>query len=504
MWHIISGSCEPILAGKMALQLGIIDFNANPDTFHPILMIDAEDKGNLQEILARYPQNFNGIGKLHHHKVKLHVDKEVKPVHVPPRSFPYHLKERAQKAIEDMIQQDVIEEHPRDEPAPWVANAVLAPKDDGSLRVTMDARNVNKALYPTNHPIPHHEDIKAKLSGCRVFSKMDFKSAFWQIELEPESRYLTVFHANDKLYRYKRLTMGLKPSQGELNAALLPVLAHIPNANLIHDDLIVAARTVEDHDRSVDLCMQAISDAGITLNAKKCQFGKKEISFWGMIYGEDGVKSDPSKVEALVHLTAPTSKEELISFLCMMQSNLDFIPNFAQRSAKLRELTKGRARFVWSNEHQICFQRLIDAFRKDVLLRYFDMSKPTYVFVEAHMSCLAAMLAQGNIVREAKPVAFASRTTSQAEARYPQLNLEAMSLDFGLRRFCNYLVGAPQTIFVVTDHKPLCSIFNKNRKGSIRTDRIKLRHQDVRYEVVYQEGSLIKLILRQGKPNLYK
>jgi hypothetical protein len=109
-------------------------------------MIDAEDKGNLQEILARYPQNFNGIGKLHHHKVKLHVDKEVKPVHVPPRSFPYHLKERAQKAIEDMIQQDVIEEHPRDEPGPWVANAVLAPKDDGSLRVTMDARNVNKAL----------------------------------------------------------------------------------------------------------------------------------------------------------------------------------------------------------------------------------------------------------------------------------------------------------------------------------------------------------------------
>jgi hypothetical protein len=48
-------------------------------------MIDAEDKGNLQEILARYPQNFNGIGKLHHHKVKLHVDKEVKPVHMPPR-----------------------------------------------------------------------------------------------------------------------------------------------------------------------------------------------------------------------------------------------------------------------------------------------------------------------------------------------------------------------------------------------------------------------------------
>jgi hypothetical protein len=108
---------------------------------------------------------------------------------------------------------------------------------------------------------------------------MDFKSAFWQIELEPESRYLTVFHANDKFYRYKRLTMGLKPSQGELNAALLPVLAHIPKAHLIHDDLVVAARTVEDHDRSVDLCMQAISDAGMTLNAKSASLERKKFRF---------------------------------------------------------------------------------------------------------------------------------------------------------------------------------------------------------------------------------
>ncbi len=133
--------------------------------------------------------------------------------------------------------------------------------------------------------------------------------------------------------------MGLKPSQGELNAALLPIFAHIhiPNTHLIHDDLIVAAPTDEDHDRSVELCMQAISDAGLTLNAKKCQFGKKEISFWGVIYGEHGVNPDPSKVEALAFLTAPSNKEELISFLCMMQSNSDFIPNFAQRSPRVNE-----------------------------------------------------------------------------------------------------------------------------------------------------------------------
>jgi hypothetical protein len=113
---------------------------------------------------------------------------------------------------------------------------------------------------------------------------------------------LTVFHANDKLYRYKRLTMGLKPSQGELNAALFPVLAHIPNAHLIHDDLIVAARTVEDHGRSVDLCIQAISDAGMTLNAKMCQYDAIELALYSKFCPEVGKASRVDERESKICL----------------------------------------------------------------------------------------------------------------------------------------------------------------------------------------------------------
>ena len=81
----------------------------------------------------------------------------------------------------------------------------------------------------------------------------------------------------------------------------------------------------------------------------------------------------------------------------------------------------------------------------------------------------------------ARPVAVASRTTTPAETQYPQLYLEALGLDFALRRFRNYIVGAPTTINVVTDHKPLCSVYNGNRQGSIRIQRIKQRHQDIRF-----------------------
>ena len=203
----------------------------------------------------------------------------MKLVNIPPRSFPYYLKERAQNAIDKMIQQDVIEEYPRDEPAPWISNATLTPRPDGSIPVTPDARNVNKAIQSTNLPIPRHEDIKAKLNGCKVFSKMDFKSAFWQIELEPTSRYLTVFHDNGKFCRYKRLTMGIKPAQGELNVALRQVFAHFPNAHQIHDDLIVATQTLEEHIQMIEKCMKATAEAGLTLNPAKCFLVEMKLLF---------------------------------------------------------------------------------------------------------------------------------------------------------------------------------------------------------------------------------
>ena len=58
---------------------------------------------------------------------------------------------------------------------------------------------------------------------------------------------MTVFHAGGKLFRYKRLVMGLKPSQGELNAALQPLFAHVPEVHVIHDDLVIATVTEEEH-----------------------------------------------------------------------------------------------------------------------------------------------------------------------------------------------------------------------------------------------------------------
>ena len=255
-----------------------------------------------------------------------------------------------------MIEADVIEEHPINEPAPWITISVVAPKPDNGIRITLDARNVNKAIQSNNHPIPRPDDIKAQLVGSIIFSKMDFKSAFFQLELAPESRCFTTFHGNGKLYRYKRLTMRMKPSQGELNTALSAIFAYISQAHLLHNDLIIAAQNQDEHIKALEQGLQATQEAGLILNPGKCEFGRPEIKFWGMIVSSDGIQHDPCEVDALKYLSIPKDKSELNPFLCMMQANGKFIPNFAKLMAPLRKLLKKNERFIWTTEHDIVFK----------------------------------------------------------------------------------------------------------------------------------------------------
>ena len=130
-------------------------------------MIDNDLQGKSQSCLAEYHHYFKGIGKLKNYQIKLQINIEAKPVATPPRSIPYHLHDQMSRV---MINQDIIEEHPINKPGLWVLNIMITPKADGSLRMTLNACNNNKAIISTNQPIPRHEDIKSKLAGCTLFS----------------------------------------------------------------------------------------------------------------------------------------------------------------------------------------------------------------------------------------------------------------------------------------------------------------------------------------------
>ena len=354
------------------------------------------------------------------------------------------------------------------------------------MRVTVHLRNLNKALQDTHLPIPRVDDIMPIFTGKSIFSKLDLKTAFHQLELSEDSRILTVFRAGDRLMRYKRLIMGTLPASGELNSRLRPIIANVPNAAVIQDNIVVATADKETHNQTLEVVITALKKVCLTVNLSKCILGQPEIPFRRFKVNKNGIKPDPNKVQAVQEAGRPTSKDELRSFLCMIRSNSTFIPDLAAATANLRELTKQNAVFKSTETHEKEFQNIKDTFTTDVLLRHYDTNKNTFIFVDAHFTGLCAILAQVKSIEQTKAVALASRTTTATEKNYSQLDLEATAIDFGLRQFRQILAGGPQ-VTVVTVQQPLQPLWRSTRKPLARIERILLRHQDMDHCVVWKK-----------------
>lgn len=157
--------------------------------------------------VAKYRECFNGVGKLAGYQAKIHVDSQVNPVAQPVRRVPFGLRKRVESKLEELETLDIIEKVQG--PTPWVSPIVIVPKSSGDVRLCIDMRRANEAVIRERHPIPTVDEVLQRLNDSKVFSKLDLKWGYHQIELEPGSRKITTFVTHKGLYQYKRLIFGI-------------------------------------------------------------------------------------------------------------------------------------------------------------------------------------------------------------------------------------------------------------------------------------------------------
>ena len=194
--QVLRGNHGSLLSYKTALALGILDLHINQIKESP-LSHDIENK---------FPDLFNGIGRLKDVEVQLHIDSTVEPVAQRARRIPFHIRKKVETELSNLEQQGIIER--ADGPTPWVSPLVVAPKKDGGVRICVDMRMANRAIKREQHPIPTMDDLAHILNGATVFSKLDLRSGYHQLTLAPESRYITTFATHKGLWRYNRLNFS--------------------------------------------------------------------------------------------------------------------------------------------------------------------------------------------------------------------------------------------------------------------------------------------------------
>eukprot|EP00794_Sanderia_malayensis_P000736 gene736-biopygen16 len=388
--YVVKGKASGcLLSLQTAQELGLIQLRLNT-----LLNQDPKTDADLAKILQQHSSVFHGLGKLKNHQVKLNIDTNVNPVSQPQRRIPFHMRKKVKVAIQELESQGIIEKVPDSQPTPWVSAIVTVPKKDGNVRICVDMRAANTAIKRVRHLIPTVADVSLELNGAKFFSKLDLSQAYHQLELHPDSRYITTFSTHLGLYRYKRLNFGTNASAELFQHTLQQHLHGMAGVQNIADDIIVFGRTRQEHDHALDNCLKRLTEKGLTLNKSKCRFLNTELEFFGQIFSEQGTRPDPRRVQDVLDAAVPQTVSELRSFLGMVNYSSKYIANFATIATPLRELTKTGVVFNWEKSHQTAFAQLKSALTTPPVMAYFDAAKETVLTVDG-VRGLSGFIAKG-------------------------------------------------------------------------------------------------------------
>ena len=442
------------------------------------------------QILKRHPKVFTGIGKHKYRQVRLPVDPLVPLKIQPRRKIPFAKRDKLKKLLQELEDNDVIEHV--DGPTDCISNLVLTPKaNPEEIRMNIDMTLANKAILRTRHVIPALDEMRATLNGATLFSKLDMRQGYMQLELEAESRHLTTFFTPEGLRRSKRLIFGANAAAELFHEEIRRSLADVEQTINLYDDILIHGRTQLEHDFALARTLQRIEDLGLTLNKPKCRFSQKEVTFFGMLFSAHGMSPTQDRVQTLMEAAPPQSVHEIRSFLGMANFSAPFIPDFANLTAPLRALTRKNSRYQWTISEQTSFQQIKQARTTDTVMAYVDPNRDTRVIVDgSKKDGVASILSQRDPpTGHYRVVRYDSRATTAPEKNYAPIEVESLAILFALEKNHLYLHGL-RHFTVSTDHQPLISLYMDYRKEmSARVQKHKMALQGkYNFTLVWEAG----------------
>lgn len=460
-FYVIEKGQQPLLGKITAQEIGVLTIGLPSGT--PVSRIES----------AKEPfPKMKGI------TLSLPIDRTVPPVIQPLRRCPIPLLQQVESKLKELEQLDVIEKVTR--PASWVSPLVPILKDNGELRLCIDMRRANQAIQRLNHPLPIFDDLLPRFRNATLFTTLDIKQAFHQVELTEECRDVTTFITNWGLFRYKRLLFGVNCAPELFQNLMESILAECKNTVVFIDDIVIFGSTEEEHDLAVKQTLNVLNRYDILLNDHKCKFKQKKISFLGHTLSSDGVAPTEDKVRSILQFRAPQTKEELRSFLGLVTYVSRFIPNLATVNYPLRELLKQKIQFEWKPEHQSSFDQLKQMIGSLDHLGYYDPKDRTLLVTDASGVGLGAVLLQFK-KNQPRVIGYASKSLSETEKKYPAIEKEALGIVWGVERFRIYLLGI--NFELETDHRPLETLFTATSRPTARIERWMLRIQAFKFRV---------------------
>jgi hypothetical protein len=364
----------------------------------------------------------------------------------------------------------------------WVNSAVSVDKPDGSIRLCLDPSDINKAIERNQYHMRSIDEISAELHGAKHFTLMDAKSGYWQVKLNEKSSFLTTFNTPWGKYRFLRLPFGLKVSSDVFQERLDSILINSPGVTGIADDCLITGKTLQEHDLNLLHLLHLARLNNLKFNEKKLQFRTTSCKFFGQVLTPEGIKIDPDKVRAIQEMHTPSNKQELESYLGLVNYLKRHSYQLTHLTKPFNDLMQKNAKFSWESSQDEAFQAIKKVITSAPVLEFYDVQANHVIQTDASNKGFGAVLLQND-----KPVIFAGRGLLPAEHNYSTIEKELAAIVFALRRMHHFIHGGK--VLVQTDHKPLVAMFNRQvHLSSIRQQRLLLKLHEYDVQMEYLKG----------------
>ena len=474
----------PSLFGRNWLEKIRLDWNklfgkCSVDTVTAMLDVEGEFPMVFQE----------GLGKYTGGPVTLHRDETVKPRFFKARPVPLARQQKVEEELKRLEEAGIIRPVSHSD---WAAPIVVVPKNNGELRICGDFRlTVNKASALEQYPLPKIDELLTRLSGCAVFSKLDLRQAYNQVELTPESQKLATINTSRGLYSFARLAYGIHSAPGIFQRIMTTLLAGIPHVTVFLDDVLVGGKDVAEHDLALREVLRRMSSTGLRLNRKKCSFRVDQVTYLGYRISGRGVQPTSDKQRAILDAPAPQDVSQLRSWLGLLNYYSKFLKGVSSILSPLYRLLRKGEKWTWGPDESTAFNTAKRLILDPPCLTHFYPDRQTVLACDASPYGLGCVLSQVDLQGRERPVAFYSRTLSDTEKRYAQTDKEGLAVVSGVKKFHYFLCGRRFTI--KTDHKPLLGLLGESKPlplmASARVQRWAMLLSAYNYQLIYSPAS---------------
>ena len=347
--------------------------------------------------------------------------------------------EELTRQVDELLNKGLI----RESKSPCAVPALLVPKKDGSWRMCVNSRTVNKITIEYRFPIPRLDDLLDQLYGASIFSKIDLRSGYHQIRMREGDEWKTAFKTRDGLYEWMVMPFGLSNAPSTFMRFMNHILEScIGNFVVVYfDDILIYSKNSMEHLEHLRQLFSILREQRLFVNLKKCDFYVERIIFIGYVVTKDGIEMDRSKIEAITNWPTPSSIHDVKSFRGLVSFYRRFIRGFSSIMAPITECLKGD-KFKWTSVAEESFELIKKKVTEAPCLVLPDFNKVFEVECDASQVGIGAVLSQ-----EGRPIAFFSGKLNEAKRKYSTYDKEFYAIYRALFHLSQYLLYKPFVLF---------------------------------------------------------